>query len=107
MMMMTAPAPRQPRPYDLADFILTRLHELGITQAEAARRGNLQRATLNKHIRYELRGVPQQETMIGLAKALEVPVTEINLAVCRSLGVGGDRRRHAVDVPEARWSTER
>ena len=67
-------------------FVLRRLNEVGLTQAEAARRGDFTRQSLGNWINGHVRTV-QLRSVISLAEVLEVSPYHLLRLVCREMGV--------------------
>lgn len=67
---------------------------------DLARRGGLTRATVHRLATAPVRSLPDPETIIGLAAALDVSVDRVAVAALRSAGVPVQDRFSAGDVLE-------
>ena len=81
---------------ELARLIAERKGSL--TYGELARRGNLKRGTVHRLATADARAMPDPDTIIGLAAALDVSVDRVAVAALRSAGVPVTDRFSAGDV---------
>ena len=70
---------------ELGRFVLRRLNEVGLSQAEAARRGAFTRQSLGNWINGNVRTV-QLQSLVSLAGVLEVSPHHLLRLVCREMG---------------------
>jgi transcriptional regulator with XRE-family HTH domain len=77
----------EPRPHALNALVRRRLAELHLSYAEAARRGDLPKATVANLATQPLRQVPRADTLLGLARAINVPLVTIQETVAECVGL--------------------
>ena len=75
------------RPSALRDLIQSRLADLDLSYGDVARRGRIPKATVANLASGDLSQVPRPETIVGLARGLELPVSSLQAAIAEAVGL--------------------
>lgn len=76
-----------PRPAALNELVQSRLAELSLSYGQVAKRGGLPKATVANLATQPLRQVPRAETLVALAKGLDLPISAIQETVAYCVGL--------------------